>query len=76
MYWAEELAKQTEDSDLHAKFSEIAKQLRANQDTIVSELKAVQGSPADIGGYYLLDEAKASAVMRPSKTLNRILSSL
>jgi len=76
LYWAEKLAVQTEDTELQAKFSEIAKQLRSNEETIISELKAVQGSPADIGGYYKLDESKASAAMRPSETLNRILSSL
>jgi isocitrate dehydrogenase len=76
LYWAEELSKQTEDSDLQAKFSDIAKQLRSNEDMIVSELKEVQGSPADIGGYYKPDDEKADAVMRPSKTLNQILNSL
>jgi isocitrate dehydrogenase len=75
LYWAEELAKQTDDADLAAAFAPLAKTLRENEETIAEELIAVQGKPADIGGYYLPDPEKASAVMRPSKTLNEALAS-
>ncbi|PTT59315.1 NADP-dependent isocitrate dehydrogenase [Arthrobacter sp. HMWF013] len=75
-FWAEELAKQTEDADLAASFAAIAKELSSNEETIVGELAAVQGSPVDIGGYYNPDDAKASAVMRPSATLNRVIATL
>ncbi|MGZ4437060.1 MAG: NADP-dependent isocitrate dehydrogenase [Nocardioidaceae bacterium] len=76
LFWAEELAKQTEDADLAAAFKALAETLRANEDTINEELLAVQGEPADIGGYYRPDDAKADAVMRPSKTLNDALATL
>jgi isocitrate dehydrogenase len=75
MYWAQELAAQTDDKDLAAKFSPLARQLTANEQTIIGELAAVQGKPADIGGYYQPDFAKLDAVMRPSKTLNTALAS-
>jgi isocitrate dehydrogenase len=74
LYWAEELAKQTEDAELAAAFAPLAAKLRADEQTIVDELLAVQGKPADIGGYYRPDDAKASAVMRPSATLNAAIS--
>jgi isocitrate dehydrogenase len=73
MYWAQELAAQTEDKELQAHFAPIAKALTDNEQTIVDELAAVQGKPADIGGYYLADAEKCKAVMRPSATLNGIL---
>ena len=76
LYWAQELAKQTEDAALAEDFAEVAKQLSDNEAAIAAELLAVQGSPADIGGYYRLDEAKTNAVMRPSATLNAIIGSL
>ncbi|MGO4187981.1 NADP-dependent isocitrate dehydrogenase [Pseudarthrobacter sp. TAF60_1] len=75
-YWAEELAKQTEDAELAASFSAVAGELASNEETIVGELAAVQGSSVDIGGYYRPDEAKASAVMRPSVTLNKVIATL
>jgi len=75
-YWAEELAKQTDDAGLAASFSAVAKELSSKEETIVGELAAVQGSPVDIGGYYRPDEAKASAVMRPSATLNTVIATL
>jgi isocitrate dehydrogenase len=75
-YWAEELAKQTEDADLAASFSAVADALTSNEEIIVGELAAVQGSPVDIGGYYRPDDAKASAVMRPSATLNKVIGTL
>ncbi|HEY9356452.1 MAG TPA: NADP-dependent isocitrate dehydrogenase, partial [Arthrobacter sp.] len=75
-YWAEELAKQTEDTELAASFAAVAKELSSNEETILGELAAVQGSPVDIGGYYRPDEAKASAAMRPSATLNKVIATL
>ncbi|GGG87808.1 MULTISPECIES: NADP-dependent isocitrate dehydrogenase [Pseudarthrobacter] len=75
-YWAEELAKQTDDADLAASFSSIAGELSAKEEAIVGELAEVQGSPVDIGGYYRPDDAKATAVMRPSATLNKVIATL
>lgn len=74
LYWAEELANQTEDADLAAAFKPLAETLRANEAKIAEELIAVQGKPADIGGYYYPDAEKTSAVMRPSTTLNEALA--
>ncbi|QSR27720.1 isocitrate dehydrogenase (NADP(+)) [Nocardioides aromaticivorans] len=74
LYWAEELANQAEDADLAAAFKPLAETLRANEETIAAELIAVQGKPADIGGYYYPDAEKTSAVMRPSTTLNEALA--
>ncbi|WP_315277010.1 NADP-dependent isocitrate dehydrogenase [Kocuria carniphila] len=76
LFWAEELAKQTEDAELAKAFEKVASELRSNEDTIVKELLEVQGSPADIGGYYWPSDEKASNVMRPSATLNKIVDSL
>jgi len=76
LYWAEELAKQTVDADLAAAFATLAETLRANEQVIAEELIGVQGSPADIGGYYRPDDALTSAVMRPSKTFNEALAAL
>ncbi|MFH8684272.1 NADP-dependent isocitrate dehydrogenase [Streptomyces lydicus] len=76
LYWAQELAKQTEDAQLAEVFSGLAATLAEQEKTIVDELIAVQGSPADIGGYYQPDPEKAAAVMRPSQTLNQALASL
>lgn len=73
MYWAEALTNQTEDEELKAKFSQLASDLSANETEIINELNAAQGSPVDIGGYYLTDEKLTSAAMRPSATLNRII---
>ena len=72
-YWAEALAAQSEDADLAAEFAPIAKALADGEDAIVSELAAVRGKPADLGGYYHADPAKVAAVMRPSATLNAII---
>jgi isocitrate dehydrogenase len=74
MYWAQELAAQTEDAELAAYFAPLAKQLAENEQKIVDELLEVQGKPADIGGYYAVDDEKTSAVMRPSKTFNEALA--
>ncbi|PWI13946.1 NADP-dependent isocitrate dehydrogenase [Streptomyces sp. Act143] len=76
LYWAQELAAQTEDADLAKAFAPLAETLAANEQKIVDELIAVQGKPADIGGYYQPDPAKAAAVMRPSTTWNEALASL
>ena len=74
MYWAQELADQTEDPSLQARFKTLAETLTRNEEKIVAELAAVQGKPADIGGYYLPDRQKCEAVMRPSATLNAALA--
>lgn len=76
MYWAQELAKQTEDAELAAAFSAVAEALSTNEDAILGELLAVQGSPVDIAGYYRPDAAKAAEVMRPSATFNKVLDTL
>jgi isocitrate dehydrogenase len=73
MYWAQELATQTEDKALQAHFAPLAKTLADNEQKIIAELSAVQGQPADIGGYYKADAEKCKAVMRPSATLNAVL---
>ncbi len=73
MYWAQELAAQTEDKELAAKFVTLAKTLSDNEAQIVAEMKSVQGRPVDIGGYYKADAEKCKAVMRPSPTLNAAL---
>jgi isocitrate dehydrogenase len=75
LYWAQELAAQTEDAELASRFAPLAKQLADNEQAIVAELAAVQGQPVDIGGYYQPDAAKLAAVMRPSKTFNAALES-
>ena len=76
MFWAEELAQQTEDSELAQAFQKVASELRENEDAINAELLDVQGSPADLGGYYWPVPEKVSAVMRPSATLNEIVDGL
>ncbi|GKS93729.1 NADP-dependent isocitrate dehydrogenase [Acidovorax sp. SUPP2825] len=76
LYWAQELAAQTEDKALAAKFAGLAKTLADNEQKIVGELADVQGKPADIGGYYLPDPKKTEAVMRPSATLNAALAAV
>ncbi|OBA62786.1 isocitrate dehydrogenase, NADP-dependent [Mycobacterium sp. 1100029.7] len=74
LYWAKELAAQDQDEELRDRFAKLADALSENEDTIVSELAAVQGKPADIGGYYQPDPEKTTAVMRPSKTFNEVLA--
>jgi isocitrate dehydrogenase len=76
MYWAQALAEQNDDADLKALFSPLAKQLTENEKTIVNELNSVQGSAVDLGGYYHPDREQVEKVMRPSASLNTILSSL
>jgi len=76
LYWAQALAAQSKDAKLKAIFAPIAAELAANETKIVAEMVAVQGKPSDIGGYYRPDDAKASAALRPSTTLNGILAKL
>ncbi|MFF8316614.1 NADP-dependent isocitrate dehydrogenase [Streptomyces bobili] len=76
LYWAQELARQTEDADLAKAFAQLAESLAANEQKIVEELNSVQGQSVDIGGYYRPDPEKAAAVMRPSATWNELLASL
>lgn len=74
LYWAQALARQTDDPAAAELFAPLAKRLAADEATIVGELNAVQGSPADLGGYYYVDKAKTDAIMRPSETFNRALA--
>jgi len=76
LYWAQELAAQSEDAELAARFKPVAEALAANEAKIAEELKAVQGQPTDIGGYFLPDVAKLDKVMRPSATFNAVLQKL
>ena len=74
LYWAQALAAQDEHPELQQHFSKLAATLAENEQRIVDELNAVQGRPADIGGYYFPDAEKLDAVMRPSATFNAALS--
>jgi isocitrate dehydrogenase len=74
MYWAQALAEQTEDAALAAHFAPLAQALVDGEKAIMAELLAVQGKPADIGGYYMADAEKVQAVMRPSPTFNAALA--
>ncbi len=76
MFWARELAEQTEDPELAKLFAPVAEALESAEQTIVQELNAVQGSPVDLGGYYLPDPQLAEASMRPSPTFNTIIDDL
>jgi isocitrate dehydrogenase len=76
LYWAEELAAQTEDSELAARFAPLAARLAAEEETILSELSDVQGAPVDIGGYFLPAAGLVTAAMRPSGTLIAALATL
>jgi isocitrate dehydrogenase len=76
LYWAQALAAQNDDADLKQRFAPVANKLAAGEKQIVGELLAVQGKPADVGGYYQPDDRKAAAALRPSKTLNDILTAI
>ena len=76
LYWAQELAAQTDDPPLAAKFAPIAEALATNEAQIVQELIEVQGSPVDIGGYYQPDEELVIAAMRPSPTFNAVIDAI
>jgi len=73
MYWAEALAAQKKDAELKAEFTDIAKSLSENEDTIVNELISIQGHPIETDGYYLPNSDKTDKAMRPSATLNQII---
>ena len=75
-FWAEALAEQTADPELAATFAPLAARLVEAQPRIDEELLAAQGSPVDLGGYYLPDPERATAAMRPSRTLNEAIASL
>ena len=76
LYWAQELAAQSDDPELAEAFAGLAQELSDQEQVITSELLAVQGSPVDLGGYYRPDPALATAVMTPSATLNAALARL
>lgn len=76
LYWAQALAEQTDDAELAAKFKPLADTLAASEQQVIDELAAVQGTAADIGGYYLPDLTKINAVMRPSPTFNSAIASI
>lgn len=76
LYWVQELAKQTQDAELAAIFAPIAEKLAAQEQTIVAELLAVQGTPVDLGGYYRPDDQRVIEVMRPSATFNAVIDAL
>jgi len=76
LYWAQALAVQDKDADLKTIFTPVAAALTTNEEKIVAELLAVQGHPVDIGGYYLPDDAKANAALRPSATFNAVLAAI
>ncbi len=76
LYWSQELAKQTKDAELAAKFAPLASALSQDEGKFLTELNSVQGQAQDIGGYYAPDAAKAAAAMRPSETLNAALALL
>jgi isocitrate dehydrogenase len=76
VFWADELATQTEDADLAALFTPIAAVLGTGEEAVLAELLAAQGSPVDVGGYYRPDPTLADAAMRPSPTLNAAIDAL
>ncbi|MEW6506880.1 MAG: NADP-dependent isocitrate dehydrogenase [Bacteroidota bacterium] len=75
-YWTQALAEQNDDIEMKNRFTKIAEEIETNEKKIVEELLAVQGKPADLGGYYMPDDEKAFSVMRPSSTLNRIIDEM
>ena len=76
LYWAEALARQTQDPELQTRFTEVAQQLSASEDSIVQELNDAQGQPVDVGGYYHPNDELAANAMRPSGTLNAIIDAI
>jgi isocitrate dehydrogenase len=76
LYWAEALARQTQDAELKARFTGVAQQMAANESQIVRELNGAQGHPVDIGGYYHPNDELAATALRPSATLNAIVDAL
>ena len=75
MYWAEALANQTDDPELQRRFTKLAKDLKENESEIVEEFIKAQGKPVDLGGYYKLNDVKATKAMRPSVTFNAVMDS-
>jgi isocitrate dehydrogenase len=76
LYWSQALAEQNNDSDMKARFSKMYEQLKANGEKIVSDMISVQGKPVNVGGYYLPDNKRVFAVMRPSSTFNKIIDEM
>ena len=76
LYWAEALAKQTQDAEIQARFTDVAKQLADNEDKIVQELNDAQGQTVDIGGYFHPNQEMSAKAMRPSATLNAIVDAI
>ncbi|MFT4734045.1 MAG: isocitrate dehydrogenase, partial [Arcticibacterium sp.] len=76
MYWAEELITQTKDAELQARFATVAAELKSNETKIIKELVEVQGTAVEMDGYYQPSDDKTSAAMRPSSTLNDIISAM
>lgn len=76
LYWAQALAAQTEDTDLARAFAPVAQALADNEGTILEELSSAEGSPADLGGYFLTDARKTEDIMRSSPKLKHILGGL
>ena len=76
MYWARALADQNKDQELKAKFTRVAEELESNEQKIIDELNGAQGSPVELGGYFMPDDEKAAKAMRPSATLNAVIDAL
>lgn len=76
LYWAQTLSEQDKDKEMIERFAKIYKELKANEEKIAKDLISVQGHPVDLGGYYVPDDKKASAVMRPSSAFNRIIDEM
>jgi isocitrate dehydrogenase len=76
LYWAQALAEQNKDAEMKSRFTKIYEQLKANEEKIANELIAIQGKPVDLGGYYLPDDKKVVAVMRPSEIFNKIIDEM
>jgi isocitrate dehydrogenase len=76
LYWAQALAEQNKDSELKSRFSKMFEELKKYDAKIINDMISIQGNPVDLGGYYLLDEIKTSAIMRPSSTFNKIIEEM
>ena len=76
MYWARALADQSKDQELKAKFTKVAEELESKEQAIIDELNGAQGSPVELGGYFMPDDEKASKAMRPSPTLNAVIDAI
>ena len=76
LYWAQALAEQDKDKEMKERFSKIYKELAANEEKITNDMIAVQGKPVDLGGYYVPNDKKATEVMRPSSTFNKIIDEI